>query len=1227
MNKTKKILAFVLTLALIVTMIPLYQASAATKKTKLNKKKATIYVGKTVKLKVKNNKTKNKVKWSSKNKKVATVNKKGKVKGKKAGKTTIIAKVGKKKYKCKVTVKSNPANNNSTNNNQSNNNQSNNNQVPGGNSGVVTTTKPSSGNNSNQTQAPTTAPQVTQAPTTAPQGGQTTPNTTTPPVTTTPAQTETTKASSGSAIYDNVPYLADGAKGGALNDTYKAVVTTGTDFTVNNIQEFQGLTAIHTILPDANVGNITVNGKASTGKTEGAGLFINLDDLTKTDNEVIVYAPDGSVKGVIRVYNAKGDGTTSGGDTQTTAAQTTAPQGGQQTTTASQGGQQTTTASQGEEKTTSGQSATQPSEATLPDVNGLVHAPAADGSLPHHFAWAPVEGADGYHVYVNDSRVLDVVQPDANLDASLFTVAGTYKIGVQAYEGNAVSKITYIDYNVGGSSGNETTPASTTPASTTQGGQQPTQPTGGQTWVDVPNSDGAYQYNSDHTATEVVNIQKPDWAAEEGIYVSVASGIDNVTVNGVDSGYAPQGAGVVIYLSALTQSVNTVVINHAEGTSTVSIKKNGSTGGDNPTQPQITTPQGGDQTTVPQSSEQTQAPTTGSTDEWIAVEGSEGAYLYNRNHTATEVINVQQPGFAAENGIYIIVAAGIDNVTVNGNNSGYAKDGAGVVVYLSALSQSENTVVINHAEGSSIVKIKKTGGSTGGDNPTQETTKGQEQPITTARDDGTFTTDSSIAKPFGMVVSNPDTGILHVVWGNAGGLNCYNIYVDGVRKKTKVTVGGYQFAVQEGNHTVSVATVNPDTNRESERESMQIYIQGSAEETTDYPENLKPQIDTSIPKEDGKMILQLNNKTNGRWSDDQIYWIVIGKNPQTHELGYVDLDGNLITASTALNDTAVGKGEPANRMYSQKIVHTLAERHFVHLPAIESGRMYLSYGEPVYVTFNVGADGAVGFAGPDTNSASDANNGTLFEYIEFTTEAINGGITFHGNTTRVDFFSFPILTRLTDKYAGFDRCVGDIGTRDEIFNAFRSSVSDPFKGLADDIRINAPAKTLFREGAQYANYFDDYINRFWSKYSNEDLVFACEGGEFRGRVQGDRMRFTRTGSDMEYWVDKPSTQDVLEGRGAFNRPSSDDGQRTSTELVIQAQLCAAFTRGIAMQPENWGKPSTYYKSGEICNEYAKFFHEHSVSGRSYGFCYDDVNDQSTLVECGNAANWTIDLGW
>lgn len=74
----------------------------AASKVKINKAKATIIKGKTVQLKISG--TKKSVKWTTSDRKIATVSSKGKVTGKGAGIATITAKAGKKKCTCKVTV-------------------------------------------------------------------------------------------------------------------------------------------------------------------------------------------------------------------------------------------------------------------------------------------------------------------------------------------------------------------------------------------------------------------------------------------------------------------------------------------------------------------------------------------------------------------------------------------------------------------------------------------------------------------------------------------------------------------------------------------------------------------------------------------------------------------------------------------------------------------------------------------------------------------------------------------------------------------------------------------------------------------------------------------------------------------------------------------------------------------------------------------------------------------
>lgn len=97
----KRIISGLFALLLLASILVPCTAQAAVK---ISKSKATIYVGKTLQLKLTG--ASKKATWSTSNKSVAIVTSKGKVTGKSEGIARITAKVGKKKYNCTVTVKS-----------------------------------------------------------------------------------------------------------------------------------------------------------------------------------------------------------------------------------------------------------------------------------------------------------------------------------------------------------------------------------------------------------------------------------------------------------------------------------------------------------------------------------------------------------------------------------------------------------------------------------------------------------------------------------------------------------------------------------------------------------------------------------------------------------------------------------------------------------------------------------------------------------------------------------------------------------------------------------------------------------------------------------------------------------------------------------------------------------------------------------------------------------------
>ena len=1089
MNKMKRILTIVLTLALIVTMMPMNLTNVNAKSTtRLSSKKIVLQVGKTKKLKVKNKPAGVKVAWKSSKKKVATVSKKGKVKAKKPGKTTITAKVGKKKYKCKVIVKRKNS---------------------------IKVTKPSDNNNSVINQVTTKSE---------------------------PSQIVTTKAE---------------------------VKTTKTETTKkNDSTTVKPTVAPTTVAPTAKPTVAPTTAKPTVAPTTVAPTL-------KPTVKPTTVAPT------------------------TVAPTTVAP----------------TLKPTAKPTTVAPTTANGNVDESIKAPEGLVHAPGE--GLPYHFAWAAVDGADGYNVYIDGVYVTKVTENVADLDASMFTKgAGEYTVGVATVKENKTSAITSIKYTYAGSGQPATTKVSVTttvaPVATTVAPVITT--VAPVTTPSVPGQDVDESIKAPEGLVWAGNANLPyyfAWAKADGIdsynvYVdgtlvaNVVDGSVNLNESVFTKGSGEYAIGIAAVKGNKTSVITSIKYTYAGSGQPATTKA-----------PEPSTAKPTDVTVAPTApgqdvDESIKAPEglvwAGNADlpyyfAWAPVVDVDSYNVYVDGVYATNVngnsVNLEKSVFTKGSGEYTVgVAAVKGNKVSNITSIKYTYTGDGAITTTKA-PEAQPT-----AAPTTVAPTAK---------PTVAPTTAKPTTIPKETTNISFTTDSSIEKPFGLDVSQASVGYVNVVWGR-GTIDCYNVYVDGERRRTGISAQALKLPVYtEGTHTIAITTVVGK--RESERLEAQIQITGTGEKETEpetCPEELKPQLKENVPLRDDRIAIELNNKTNGKYSDSEIYWCIVGNNAN-NQLCYMDKDGNMIPASESLNTVEVNGTKYAN------IYHTLAESDHVYAPTIRSGRMYLSYGKPVYVKFV----GSTGYAGPDLNNPGDVNANTLFEFAEFTIE----GKHYWGNTTRVDYFCFPMVTRLIggSLYGGYDNVVGDVGTRDEIFNAFKNEVPNEYKSLVRDDRIIAPCKSTFNVGKINGNYFDNYINEFWNKYANEDLRFSSESGRFVGRVVGNQMRFTREGDSTVYYVDKPNTQEVLEGKGAFDRGNG-------VEKAIEAQLCAAFNRGVATEPENWYTPSKYYKNS-VSNFYAGFFHEHSVLGKAYGFCYDDVNDQSTLLQYDKADALVIDLKW
>ncbi|MBW8688316.1 beta-1,3-glucanase family protein [Chitinophaga rhizophila] len=352
--------------------------------------------------------------------------------------------------------------------------------------------------------------------------------------------------------------------------------------------------------------------------------------------------------------------------------------------------------------------------------------------------------------------------------------------------------------------------------------------------------------------------------------------------------------------------------------------------------------------------------------------------------------------------------------------------------------------------------------------------------------------------------------------------------------------------------------------------------------------------------------------------NDNYVWI----NPKTGAVNLMSPSNNTVPGPVINGNMGPG----GNGLYANCFAR-LSEipNKTVSIPGIKGCRILISFNSQLFLYF-FGASGAPsGYAAPNLANPTDPNQGIRYEIIEVA-NAPNG---LWSNTTRVDGYHYPMGLEVWGN-GGFYQKVGEILPHNQILSLWQANAPAAFAACYDATNgiIKCPSKTTaFLSGAQSA-YYNAYVDAIWARYQNNNLVFnSGDAGTWSGRVSGNVFTFTRA-SDGKVGViaRKPTNIEVLEGSGAL-------ATGEALDKVVQAQLCAAMNRHAidlnlpAGATQDVGTPSKYYKLSPY-NWYSSFWHRTDITyqGKSYGFCYDDVFDQSSTINASSAIRATVTIG-
>ena len=376
------------------------------------------------------------------------------------------------------------------------------------------------------------------------------------------------------------------------------------------------------------------------------------------------------------------------------------------------------------------------------------------------------------------------------------------------------------------------------------------------------------------------------------------------------------------------------------------------------------------------------------------------------------------------------------------------------------------------------------------------------------------------------------------------------------------------------------------------------------------------------PGIEGTFPVSFVNNTRGIYRNDQIYVTVMGQTTPGN-WSWVDSTG---TAHPIDHTAADAPGHLVkNGVNFANMSFTLDQAANLRIPPeLQGARVYVSMGQPLYIGIS---ENDQGWAVPDPANPINPNFGTVYDWYELTYQYQK--IPFGGNTTQVDQFGLPLKVTLEQTSSGFSEARGITLPRDQVFATYAATLPAAFQALVikdaagNPLRIIAPRTT---QPGELATWLDEPVNAFWTKYASQQFTYTNPGYTVTGGINAaNQFAYTVTtpgGASTSYTMQKPATAEVFAANGAF--------VGVGLQGAFLAELNAAFNRGVAATPDKWATVSAYYPPGVRWNAFAKLFHDLGIGGYAYGFPYDDVNSQSSVVILGNSqppSNLTISVGW